>query len=107
MKDGAVIANSGHFNVEIDIPALDASRSGRNACATTSIRFTLRDDGESTCSARAGSSTWRRGSHPAAVMTCPSPIRLSPASTFRPAGEGAFRARSIRCRRRSIARSRA
>ncbi len=24
MKDGAVIANSGHFNVEIDIPALDA-----------------------------------------------------------------------------------
>ena len=23
MKDGAIIANSGHFNVEIDIPALE------------------------------------------------------------------------------------
>jgi adenosylhomocysteinase len=29
MKDGAVIANSGHFNVEIDIPALEALASGR------------------------------------------------------------------------------
>ncbi|HOT53716.1 MAG TPA: adenosylhomocysteinase, partial [Anaerolineaceae bacterium] len=24
MKDGALVANSGHFNVEINIPALDA-----------------------------------------------------------------------------------
>ncbi len=24
MKDGAIVANSGHFNVEIDIPALEA-----------------------------------------------------------------------------------
>jgi len=29
MKDGAVIANSGHFNVEIDIPALEALAEGR------------------------------------------------------------------------------
>ncbi|HZM71485.1 MAG TPA: adenosylhomocysteinase [Candidatus Cryosericum sp.] len=29
MKDGAVIANSGHFNVEIDIPALEALAAGR------------------------------------------------------------------------------
>lgn len=29
MKDGAVICNSGHFNVEIDIPALDQMASSR------------------------------------------------------------------------------
>ncbi|MEO5618325.1 MAG: adenosylhomocysteinase [Candidatus Eisenbacteria bacterium] len=29
MKDGAIIANSGHFNVEIDIPALDKLAGGR------------------------------------------------------------------------------
>ena len=29
MKDGAVVANSGHFNVEIDIPALEELASGR------------------------------------------------------------------------------
>jgi adenosylhomocysteinase len=29
MKDGAIIANSGHFNVEIDIPALDKLAAGR------------------------------------------------------------------------------
>src|SRR5262245_10765009 len=29
MKDGAIIANSGHFNVEIDIPALDRMAGGR------------------------------------------------------------------------------
>jgi adenosylhomocysteinase len=29
MKDGAVIANSGHFNVEIDIPALESLAGGR------------------------------------------------------------------------------
>ena len=32
MKDGAIVANSGHFNVEIDIPALEAlSKSTRKA----------------------------------------------------------------------------
>ena len=29
MKDGAILANTGHFNVEIDIPALEAMASGR------------------------------------------------------------------------------
>ncbi len=29
MKDGAIVANSGHFNVEIDIPALDRMSSGK------------------------------------------------------------------------------
>ena len=30
MKDGAILANTGHFNVEIDIPAL---RTSRRTCA--------------------------------------------------------------------------
>jgi len=29
MKDGAIVANSGHFNVEIDIPALERMAKGR------------------------------------------------------------------------------
>jgi adenosylhomocysteinase len=29
MKDGAILANSGHFNVEIDIPALEAMAAGK------------------------------------------------------------------------------
>ena len=31
MKDGAIVANSGHFNVEIDIPALEELASSCNA----------------------------------------------------------------------------
>jgi len=31
MKDGAIVANSGHFNVEIDIPALERLASARRA----------------------------------------------------------------------------
>jgi len=31
MKDGAIVANSGHFNVEIDIPALERMSSSRRA----------------------------------------------------------------------------
>jgi len=31
MKDGAVVCNSGHFNVEIDIPALEKLSTGKNA----------------------------------------------------------------------------
>jgi adenosylhomocysteinase len=29
MKDGAIVANSGHFNVEIDIPGLERISSGK------------------------------------------------------------------------------
>ncbi len=31
MKDGAILANSGHFNVEIDIPALEQMSTGKRA----------------------------------------------------------------------------
>jgi len=30
MKDGAVVCNSGHFNVEIDIPALEKTIQRKN-----------------------------------------------------------------------------
>ena len=60
MKDGAIVCNSGHFNVEMDMPAL--ARHGRQA------RRQIRDCVEeyhgsrtaagSTCWPRAGWSTW-------------------------------------------------
>ena len=44
MKDGAVLANSGHFNVEIDIPALESMAGGRKQRIRDSIdQYTLAD----------------------------------------------------------------
>ncbi len=43
MKDGAVVCNSGHFNVEIDIPALEALSSGRRTIRDFVEEFSLRD----------------------------------------------------------------
>jgi adenosylhomocysteinase len=37
MKDGAVIANAGHFNVEIDIPALEELAGGKKARLRTDV----------------------------------------------------------------------
>ena len=42
MKDGAVVCNSGHFNVEIDIPALEALSSSRRAIREFVEEFTLK-----------------------------------------------------------------
>ena len=41
MPNGAVLANSGHFNVEIDIPALEAMSSGRRTARDFVEEFTL------------------------------------------------------------------
>jgi adenosylhomocysteinase len=41
MKNGAVICNSGHFNVEIDIPALEALARGRRRIREFVEEFTL------------------------------------------------------------------
>ena len=38
MKDGAILCNTGHFNVEIDIPALRGSSRSRRARRGTSSR---------------------------------------------------------------------
>ena len=43
MKDGAVISNSGHFNVEIDIPALEKLSSGRKVARPFVEEFTMKD----------------------------------------------------------------
>ena len=42
MKDGAIVANSGHFNVEIDIPALERMSSRRRTLRPFVEEFTLR-----------------------------------------------------------------
>jgi adenosylhomocysteinase len=43
MKDGAVISNSGHFNVEIDIPALEKLSSGKKIARPFVDEFTMKD----------------------------------------------------------------
>lgn len=43
MKDGALLANSGHFNVEIDIPALESLSKGRRKIREFVEEFTLSD----------------------------------------------------------------
>ena len=43
MKDGAIVANSGHFNVEIDIPALASMAKSRKMIREFVEEFTLAD----------------------------------------------------------------
>ena len=43
MKDGAVVANSGHFNVEIDIPALEKLSSARRPARPFVEEFVMKD----------------------------------------------------------------
>jgi adenosylhomocysteinase len=43
MKDGAIVSNSGHFNVEIDIPALEKMSSGKRTTRNFVEEYSLRD----------------------------------------------------------------
>jgi adenosylhomocysteinase len=43
MKDGAVISNSGHFNVEIDIPALEKLSTGKKEARQFVDEYTTKD----------------------------------------------------------------
>jgi adenosylhomocysteinase len=43
MKDGAVVSNSGHFNVEIDIPALERLSSGHKEARPFVEEYTMKD----------------------------------------------------------------
>jgi adenosylhomocysteinase len=45
MKDGAIVANSGHFNVEIDIPALERMSSSRRTVRPFVEEFKLNGSG--------------------------------------------------------------
>jgi len=43
LKDGAILANTGHFNVEIDIPALESLATSRRVARPEVEEFTLPD----------------------------------------------------------------
>ena len=43
MKDGAVICNSGHFNVEIDIPALEKMSIGKRIARPFVEEYSIKD----------------------------------------------------------------
>jgi len=43
MKDGAIVANSGHFNVELDIPGLEGLSVGKRTIRTRIDEYTLTD----------------------------------------------------------------
>jgi adenosylhomocysteinase len=43
MKDGAILANSGHFNVEINIPALESLARGKRRFRSYVDEYTLKD----------------------------------------------------------------
>jgi adenosylhomocysteinase len=43
MKDGAIISNSGHFNVEIDIVALEKMSSSKRTTRSSVEEYSLRD----------------------------------------------------------------
>jgi adenosylhomocysteinase len=43
MKDGAIVCNSGHFNVEVNLPALEAMSTGKKRVREFVEQFTLKD----------------------------------------------------------------
>jgi adenosylhomocysteinase len=43
MKDGAIISNSGHFNVEIDIPSLEKLSSSKRTTRSLVDEYTMKD----------------------------------------------------------------
>jgi len=43
MKDGAIMANSGHFNVEINIPALESLMKSKRRIRSFVDEYTLKD----------------------------------------------------------------
>jgi adenosylhomocysteinase len=43
MKDGAIVSNSGHFNVELDLKALEAMSKGRRVIREFAEEFTLKN----------------------------------------------------------------
>ena len=57
MKSGAIVCNSGHFNVEIDLVSLDAMASGRRFVREFVEEYSLRKAGKSTFSPTAAWST--------------------------------------------------
>ncbi len=69
MKDGAIVCNSGHFNVEIDIPALEKLSTSKRHIRGHIDEYTLRD-GRKICLLAEGRlvNLAAAEGHPAAVM---------------------------------------
>ena len=69
MKNGAIICNSGHFNVEIDIPALEALATAKRQTRDSVEEYTLQD-GRKICLLGEGRliNLAAAEGHPAAVM---------------------------------------
>jgi adenosylhomocysteinase len=82
LKDGAILANTGHFNVEIDIPALRSLATTRARRGRSSRSSRSPTAGGCSSSPRAGSSTWRQPrAIPRRYWTCRSRTRRSPPSS--------------------------
>ena len=60
LKDGAILANTGHFNVEIEIGALRTMATDTREAASSSRSSRCPTAARSTCSQRGGSSTCRQ-----------------------------------------------
>jgi adenosylhomocysteinase len=69
MKDGVIVCNSGHFNVEIDIPALEKLSTGKRRIRGHVDEYTLQD-GRKICLLAEGRlvNLAAAEGHPAAVM---------------------------------------
>ena len=69
MKDGAILANSGHFNVEVNIPALESLSVGKQRVREFVDQYTLKD-GRTICLLGEGRliNLAAAEGHPASVM---------------------------------------
>ncbi len=69
MKDGAIVANSGHFNVEVDIPALEQLAKNKRLIRNFVEEYTL-EDGRKVCLLAEGRliNLAAAEGHPATVM---------------------------------------
>ena len=108
MKDGAILANTGHFNVEIDIPALRSLAAETREAREFVEEYTLADGRRHLPARRrpARQHLGRRGSpgdRHGHVLREPGALGRVGDRRTRPTSSGA----STACRRRSTARSRA
>ena len=106
MKDGAILANSGHFNVEIDIPALRGDGHGEPRGAAVRRGVPL-DDGRRLHLLGEGRliNLAAAEGHPAPVMDM-SFANQALSAEFMAGNAARSSARSTTCPRRSTPRSR-
>jgi adenosylhomocysteinase len=105
LKDGCVLANSGHFNVEINIPALERMAVEKHGRAPRWRNTAWPTAGASACWRKAAWSTWRR---PRASLCGDGHELRQPGCVpcTSPAGSSPWRTACTRCREidREVAR---